>query len=294
MVSRGGGMDFVTGWKTVSVVLTGLFGILGLLTNYKDRKTGKVTRWGYVSLSGIVFSTTMGVAAQLIETSQRQTAQERAAKQTLAVVENTSQSVTQISRLLQSLDRPRISLSLELDCGSERYKRFCQDAKTKALARIGGSQPTSILVVLDVDWTLFPSALLFVHVAFFRSQDKAEEFIQKACMRCSEGDLHIGVFGFRDESKNIDVWYFPDQERLSINIFVKETTPDIKTRELMAIPDFAGSTVVLTEHNTALENLTPRDLRMTTTKGQEIFYSQFNMRATPAGRLFVTTTPNTP
>ncbi len=47
-------MDFVSAWKASSIVLTGAFGILGLLTEFKEKQTGKITRWGYISLGGIV------------------------------------------------------------------------------------------------------------------------------------------------------------------------------------------------------------------------------------------------
>jgi len=56
-------------WKAISIVSTGAFGMLGLLKDFKDKKTNKVTRWGYVSLIGIIVSTFLGVAAQLKEST---------------------------------------------------------------------------------------------------------------------------------------------------------------------------------------------------------------------------------
>jgi hypothetical protein len=52
-------MDFVSAWKAVSIALTGAFGMVGMLTENKDKETGKLTRWGRVSFGGIVLSTTL-------------------------------------------------------------------------------------------------------------------------------------------------------------------------------------------------------------------------------------------
>jgi hypothetical protein len=52
-------IDFVTAWKAISIALTGAFGILGLATDFKNKHTKKITRWGWVSLIGIVVSSSL-------------------------------------------------------------------------------------------------------------------------------------------------------------------------------------------------------------------------------------------
>jgi hypothetical protein len=64
-------MDFVAAWKATSIVLTGAFGILGLLKDFKDKNTGRVTVWGRISLAGILLSTSLGVVAQLKESTDQ-------------------------------------------------------------------------------------------------------------------------------------------------------------------------------------------------------------------------------
>lgn len=68
-------IDFVSAWKAISIVFTGAFGLMGLLTEFKNKETGRLTRWGMVSFGGIVLSAALGVIAQLKENtdeSQRQ------------------------------------------------------------------------------------------------------------------------------------------------------------------------------------------------------------------------------
>jgi len=79
------GFDWVAAWKAASVVLTGFFGVLGLLTDFK--KDGSVTRWGYISLTGILVSTVLGTAAQLKESSDD-------AKRTLTILTGIQQELS--------------------------------------------------------------------------------------------------------------------------------------------------------------------------------------------------------
>ena len=66
-------------WKAIAVALTGMFGIMGLLTNYKDKATGRITVWGRINMVGILLSATMGVLSQLIETQNKIISAQRSA-----------------------------------------------------------------------------------------------------------------------------------------------------------------------------------------------------------------------
>jgi hypothetical protein len=69
---------FLTWYKPLSILFTGAFGILGLVKNFKektfDRATGfeveRITKWGRVSLIGIVLSSSLGIAAQVVENNK--------------------------------------------------------------------------------------------------------------------------------------------------------------------------------------------------------------------------------
>jgi hypothetical protein len=106
-------MDFVSAWKASSIVLTGAFGILGLVKDYKDKTTNRITLWGQVSLAGILLSTILGVAAQLKESSDN-------ASKALALARKTDRTLQEVERLLTPLDEPRIHLRLSASlCGRD-------------------------------------------------------------------------------------------------------------------------------------------------------------------------------
>jgi hypothetical protein len=66
------GQQWVALWKVISILMTGAFGIVGLLTDFKRKETNeqtgqrdnKITKWGWLSLCGILISTICGVYFQ--------------------------------------------------------------------------------------------------------------------------------------------------------------------------------------------------------------------------------------
>jgi hypothetical protein len=79
--------------KVSSLAIAGLLGVIGLLNDFKD-KQGKLTRWGKVSLLGLVLSGAVGVGTELID-SERQKEEER--KRTLEAREQRDQIFEQLS-----------------------------------------------------------------------------------------------------------------------------------------------------------------------------------------------------
>jgi hypothetical protein len=61
-------MDFSFPLKEVAIILTGLFGMLGLLTNFRDENK-KVTVWGKLSLAGVLISTAIAAFTQYMDTN---------------------------------------------------------------------------------------------------------------------------------------------------------------------------------------------------------------------------------
>lgn len=64
-------MSIVDATKVASLVVTGLFGILALFVDFKDKDTKRITRWGYFSLLGIVLSSGFSVVSQLKDSANK-------------------------------------------------------------------------------------------------------------------------------------------------------------------------------------------------------------------------------
>jgi hypothetical protein len=114
-------MDFVTAWKAISIALTGAFGILGLLTEFKDKETKKITKWGWISLVGIVVSSAFGVAAQFKESSND-------AAKSLTLAHSMDRTLNEIHRELSSLaTADGITIAFEVPCSQDKFVAFCRE-----------------------------------------------------------------------------------------------------------------------------------------------------------------------
>ena len=118
-------MDWVSLWKAVSIVLTGAFGVLGLLKDYKDRSTGKITVAGRISLAGILLSSTFGLLVQLKERSDQERARAETARQTLVLAQNTAKTVKDLQRMLSPLEEPKLTFLVKIACNSS-FKDVCE------------------------------------------------------------------------------------------------------------------------------------------------------------------------
>ncbi len=112
-------IDFVTAWKAVSIALTGGFGILGLLKDFKNKETNKITRWGWISLIGIIVSSACGIAAQLKESHDD-------AKKAFILASETNEMLHGIQRTLAPISSPTVSMNFFSNCEHQDNVSVCQ------------------------------------------------------------------------------------------------------------------------------------------------------------------------
>lgn len=123
--------DWAAAWKTASIVLTGAFGVLGLLTEFtrkvKNNETGEetrvVTRWGYISLAGIVISTIFGAAAQIKETQSD-------GEKALKLAQQSADTLAAIDLAQSPIEGSSLYLSLRTTCAKE-IKPLCDQARAQ-------------------------------------------------------------------------------------------------------------------------------------------------------------------
>jgi len=270
-------MDFVTSWKAVSIVLTGAFGVLGLIKEFKNKETGRITKWGGVSLAGILVSTTLGVFAQLRESSDQQKAREATAGETLRLAKNTDQTVQDLQRVLSSLEEPRVTLIFHLNCDEPMYKNFCV-----AVAKTSKYYPyPPDREVPDVGtwkrWPNGPKVTIAVDACLFRDSDAADCFLEGSEV---EPDLWFSVHGNNSGDKEEIIEIYRDDpfepKAPSLFVHVTDNSPRIETNsgKIASISDLSGATVVLEEAYDfgipVLEGLTPVQIEVKNKRGESI------------------------
>lgn len=107
----GGTADYIEGLlaatKFISILLAGIFGILALLVDYRDTKTGTITVWGKRAVIGVLAATFIGAVSQGLEN----TISNINSRNSELRYENT---VLQLSRLLLPLQPRRIDTHYRL------------------------------------------------------------------------------------------------------------------------------------------------------------------------------------
>jgi len=97
----------LAGLKYASVLITGSFGILSLLVDYRDRETKRITRWGKIAVIGVISSTVVGSLSQSIDFELNRRA-------SIVRQNQYEESLRQFSRLLLPLTPERVEVEFTL------------------------------------------------------------------------------------------------------------------------------------------------------------------------------------
>lgn len=246
-------MDFVGIWKVVAIALTGFFGVLGLLKEFKDKETNRVTKWGKLSLAGILISTSFGIVVQFKEQQDSAMSAAESAAQTLELLKNTSGTVDNIERLLTIIDGEKFYISFYVICSDDIWIDFCrafyeqdQDGKSVSVwekwpIEVGGTNPNFNL------W-----------VKFFREQETADKFAKESGPGARIhliGDLDYGIRSVGGgQSSDMDVLHWEPGRVLEIFLDIESADQFIKNGNgsILSSSDLAGSSIIL---STGLKSL---------------------------------------
>jgi hypothetical protein len=120
--------------KAVGIVLAGGFSILGLLTEFKDKRTHRVTRWGRIALYGIVSSTLVSLLSQTLESW-------KANADNLSATLATQNQLSALNRVLTQIAdihiHYRFALPLNDTSLEDYHKRLMEAAKDSPVIGFG-------------------------------------------------------------------------------------------------------------------------------------------------------------
>lgn len=116
--------DVLSILRLLGIVLSGIFGVLGLLTEFKDKDTGNVTRWGRIALAGIGLSTIIALAAGVLEARKAASDAREAERQTRLQLEHSNKILADLRRTLDPLTNIRVSYELKFPLNSVQFARY--------------------------------------------------------------------------------------------------------------------------------------------------------------------------
>lgn len=96
-----------------SISISGALGLLGLLFNFKDKDSGRLTLWGRIALVCISLSLLVGLISKTIEVNLSIQAQETEAKKTREAAEQTLEILKNLNRVVSVAKEIKINVSLD-------------------------------------------------------------------------------------------------------------------------------------------------------------------------------------
>jgi hypothetical protein len=247
-------VDFVTAWKAISIALTGGFGILGLLTEFKNKHTKKITNWGRVSLAGILVSSVCGIAAQLKESAND-------SAKALVLAQKTDKTLNEIERGLYRLEDPEVFINFAVPCHEEKYKTFCQKLDRRDPQRDSRRW---------VGWPMENSEDLTIYLDVFVSEGEAERF--EADPRYGGGDLslYVGITGEPGDAQVFVSAVSDDAENVKVTLVQKHAKIVRNDGKAASMLDFDGATLILWNDTFSFHGLRPVGFAIETKDGQEV------------------------
>lgn len=176
--------------KFIGTALTGAFGVLGLISDFRDPITKRITKWGKVAFFGVVASTIVALVAQVLEANKTTNEAKAAAEAAQAQIGKSDLILRNVDRSLNPLTDIRISYRLRVPFDAQSlisYKQRLEKgvsqivvnhAAHKSTMRLGSpamirKDGTVGIVRIPADSPLFPnkSELVSYYVLWFSGLD---------------------------------------------------------------------------------------------------------------------------
>jgi len=282
-------MGFSAYWKEVAVVLAGLFAIGGLLSEAKDKITGKFTAWGRVFFTLTILSTMGGIYAQWSDSAEQEKRSKQAQVETLNLLERTQKSVYDLSRLLQPIEKVQVNLFYKLDCAAIKLKAFCSSVRSQAKVQERIEPPAirgrGVFSVRKVDWSKWPGGSTFfdfVTLYFFKNRNDADEFLKKQNAMDDDGDMSLELVLqpqprlLLNRGDDLSVEFDARNGDIEFMVIGSQITPKINDDKMLSAVDIPGATMVLMNRSPWLSSyLIPDSALLTTARGQTIETDSF-------------------
>ena len=241
----------VAWWKAASIAVTAILGVIGLLTDVRDKHTTvvngkhtrKITPWGWTLLAGLLLSATLGVVEQIKETREEDTADQLRSKEILSIVQNTS--------LITTLAGATAQVTYSLDCKPARTPDCPEEQKLEKWLRKSA-----------------------VRVYFYSNPDSAKQFLGGSNVPDLLWQLSLNHPDAPDAIGSSGGPGLPDE--VSANDYkITPLSPPSARNKIWSAADLPGTTVFLQANDTQLDSASVINFTITLKDGQTILAGPF-------------------
>jgi hypothetical protein len=206
---------FVEWWKAVAVVLTGIFALIALLKDNKDKR-GQLTKWGMLAISGIVISSVGGLLAQIVESSNDAIEAKRRHEESISLLADQA-------RLLRPLRVDKVYGEYRVPCSDAAYAQFCNGARGFRNAHPNDMMPLNL-------FDTFPGgrgSVVITSFRFFASEDEAKAQLTAPDDQRSKYSIYmqLPLIAWTDNKCGLRIGVFPPNS--DVRLFIYESCPFI-------------------------------------------------------------------
>jgi hypothetical protein len=268
--------------KLAGLVLTGAFAILGLLTEFKDRETKKVTKWGKVALIGIFVSTAMSFVSQVLESAKSAHDSRAATKQAQDQIARSNEVLNNLNRSLNPLTNVRITYWLTAPLQASELTKYRerllqgvkeilrarnQRSNLGFISRRGPSGPEAVSIprkspLMPQRSETIPFYLLTysgLQFSFLLNHHGGSEFVAEDEGTRPEPDLWFDVSTENGEARSTEYSLEYDLKSHQLTIFASDLISDPEywrsNNRIQAVPDLSGVQLALKIDDTMVPSL---------------------------------------
>lgn len=233
--------------KIIGTALSGAFGLLGLLTDFRDPSTKRITRWGKVAFWGIILSTIIALVSQVLESAKATRDARASSEATQAQLKKSDIILREVDRTLNPLVDVRISYWMRVpldDPEMAEYKQRLEKGVEQIVAnhaanrtdpRFGSPaklrQGKVLQVYVPVTSPLFPQraetipyyvlAFSGLHLQFFIKPlgISAFEIADPAKFPTPDLEMQVNSFGPLESSNSYQLLYDLETHTLQISAY---------------------------------------------------------------------------
>jgi hypothetical protein len=107
--------------KVAGLAIAAVLGIFGTIHDYRDKTSGRLTRWGKLAICGVALSAGVAIVAQVLEETLKQRSIEASAREAASAAARSERVVNELARVLQPLRIDRVFVTFSVPLADPRF-----------------------------------------------------------------------------------------------------------------------------------------------------------------------------
>ncbi len=226
----------------ISTAITGVLGIAGILFNYKDKDTGKITKSGKTVIVVLCFSLAIALISKTIELDLKRRNNESEATRARIASEQALAVSRNVERIVNTISDVTIELELETPLSAAVFDPYRKNLKALEEPSLGEREfeyAEFRELIHSGEWKSFVNDLLRIEVVIYIYPEDRKV---PHCLTTTEEDTAIRFSA--EVVANHERLEIPEQEsRLVISSDIK-VKPKNEDNKILSLTDFRNATVI--------------------------------------------------